>query len=99
MRNQNSLITKLTALTMALLFLVATNVTRVQAATTQNPTPQQVEAVIEDAFAGLVAFDVPRVMNNFAADAVLEDPAELRRWSEHKPSLPTCNRSPRFSIK
>jgi steroid delta-isomerase len=75
MRNQNLLITKLSALTMALLFLVATNVTRVAAATTQNPTPQQVEAVIEDAFAGLVAFDVPRVMNNFAADAVLEDPA------------------------
>ena len=75
MRNQNLLIIKLTALTMALLFLVATNVTRVEAATTQNPTPQQVEAVIEDAFAGLVAFDVPRVMNNFAADAVLEDPA------------------------
>lgn len=48
MRNQNSLITKLTALTMALVFLVATNVTRVEAAT----TPQQVEAVIEDAFAG-----------------------------------------------
>jgi steroid delta-isomerase len=38
-------------------------------------TSQQVEAVIEDAFAGLVSFDVQRVVNNFAADAVLEDPA------------------------
>ena len=32
------------------------------------------EAVIEDAFAGLVTFDVQRVVNNFAPDAVLEDP-------------------------
>jgi steroid Delta-isomerase len=30
--------------------------------------------VIEDAFAGLVAFDVQQVVNNFASDAVLEDP-------------------------
>jgi steroid delta-isomerase len=63
----------MTALAMALLFLVTTSVTRVEAAT-PNLTPQQIEAVIEDAFAGLVSFDVPRVMNNFAADAVLEDP-------------------------
>ena len=74
MRNQNAFVKKMTALAMALMFLVATSVTRVDAATTQNLTPQQVEAVIEDAFAGLVTFDVPRVMNNFAADAVLEDP-------------------------
>jgi steroid Delta-isomerase len=73
MRNQ-SLLIKVTALAMALMFLVDLSVTRVQAAPTQNLTPQQVEAVIEDAFAGLVAFDVPRVINNFAADAVLEDP-------------------------
>jgi steroid delta-isomerase len=73
MRNQ-SLFAKLTALAMALTVLVITNATRVEAAPTPNLTSQQVEAVIEDAFAGLVAFDVPRVMNNFAADAVLEDP-------------------------
>jgi Nuclear transport factor 2 (NTF2) domain. len=30
--------------------------------------------VLEDAFAGLVAFDAQRVVNNFASDAVLEDP-------------------------
>jgi ketosteroid isomerase-like protein len=75
MRNQNLLVKKMTALAMALVFLVAASVTRVEAAPTQNLTPQQIEAVIEDAFAGLVSFDVPRVMNNFAADAVLEDPA------------------------
>ena len=73
MRNQK-LFVKTTALAMALVVMVVTNVTRVNAAPTPNQTPQQVEAVIEDAFAGLVAFDVPRVMNNFAADAVLEDP-------------------------
>ena len=73
MRNQ-SLFAKMMALVMALNVLVVTNVTRVDAAPTPNLTSQQVEAVIEDAFAGLVAFDVPRVMNNFAADAVLEDP-------------------------
>ena len=75
MRTQSLFVKRMTALAMALFFLVATSVTRVEAAPTPNQTPQQIEAVIEDAFAGLVAFDVPRVMNNFAADAVLEDPA------------------------
>src|SRR5215203_6659003 len=65
---------KVTALAMALMFLVASSVTRVEAAATQDLTPEQIEAVIEDAFAGLVAFDVQRVINNFASDAVLEDP-------------------------
>src|SRR5215217_9279484 len=74
MRNQRLFIKKMTALALTLMFLVGTSVTRVEAAATQNLTSQQIEAVIEDAFAGLVAFDVPRVMNNFAADAVLEDP-------------------------
>ena len=74
MRNQSLFIKKMTALAMAIMVLVAASVTRVEAATTQNLTPQQIEAVIEDAFAGLVTFDVPRVINNFAADAVLEDP-------------------------
>jgi steroid Delta-isomerase len=74
MRNKSLLIKRMTALVMALVFMVAANVTRVHAAPTPELTPQQVEAVIEDAFAGLVAFDVQRVINNFAADAVLEDP-------------------------
>lgn len=73
MRNQKVFV-KMTALALALVVMVVTSVARVEAAPTPNQTPQQVEAVIEDAFAGLVAFDVPRVMNNFAADAVLEDP-------------------------
>src|SRR5215203_4783440 len=65
---------KVTALAMALMFLVASSVTRVEAAATQDLTPEQIEAVIEDAFAGLMAFDVQRVINNFSSDAVLEDP-------------------------
>lgn len=76
MKTQNLLVKKMTALTMALMFLVASSVTHVQAAPTQELTPQQTEAVIEDAFAGLMAFDVQRVVNNFAPDAVLEDPVD-----------------------
>src|SRR5215212_2007782 len=74
MRNQSLFVKKMTVLALALVFLISTSFTRVDAAPTPNLSPQLIEAVIEDAFAGLVAFDVPRVMNNFAADAVLEDP-------------------------
>ena len=74
MRNKSLFVKKFIALAMALLFLVASSVTRVEAAPTQELTPQQIEAVIEDAFAGLVTFDVQRVVNHFAADAVVEDP-------------------------
>ena len=74
MKTQGMFIKKTAALALVLLFVIASNVTRVQAAPTPDLTPPQIEAVIEDAFAGLVAFDVPRVMNNFADDAVLEDP-------------------------
>ena len=74
MRNQSLFVKKMTALAMALMFLVASSVTRVEAAATPDLTSEQIEAVIEEAFAGLVAFDVQRVVNNFASDAVLEDP-------------------------
>lgn len=73
MRKQSLFVKKMTAFAMALMFLFASSATRVEAAT-PDLTPQQIEAVLEDAFAGLVAFDVQRVMNNFAPDAVLEDP-------------------------
>ena len=75
MRKESLFVKKMTAVVLALMILVVTSVTRVEAAPTPELTSQQVEAVIEDAFAGLVAFDVQRVVNNFAADAVLEDPA------------------------
>lgn len=74
MRNQSLFVKKMTALAMALMFLFASGVTRVEAAAAPALTTEQTEAVIEDAFAGLVAFDTQRVINNFAADAVLEDP-------------------------
>ena len=74
MRNQSLFVTKMTALATALVFLVASSVTRVGAAPTPNLTSEQIEVVIEDVFAGLAAFDVQRVVNHFAADAVVEDP-------------------------
>lgn len=66
--------TKMMALATALTILFASSVTRVEAAPTPELTPQQIEAAIEDAFAGLITFDAPRVLNHFADDAVLEDP-------------------------
>jgi steroid Delta-isomerase len=74
MRNRSLFVKKMMALATALMFLITANVTRVEAAPNPELTPQQIEAVIEDTFAGLVSFDVPRVMNHFAADAVVEDP-------------------------
>ena len=74
MRNQSLFVKKMMALVMALMFLLTSSATCVQAAPTQDMTPEQIEAVIEDAFAGLAAFDAQRVLNNFAPDAVLEDP-------------------------
>jgi len=74
MNNQNPFLKKMAVLAAAFLILVASTATSVDAAPTPDLTPQQIEAVIEDAFAGLVAFDAPRVLNHFAADAVLEDP-------------------------
>ncbi len=74
MKTKILFVKKMMALALTLMFLTASSVTRVNAAPTQDLTPPQIEAVIEDAFAGLVAFDVQRVVNNFAPDAVLEDP-------------------------
>ncbi|HKR15402.1 MAG TPA: nuclear transport factor 2 family protein [Pyrinomonadaceae bacterium] len=73
MRYQSLILKKMIALALAFMFLIASSVTRVEAAT-PDLTPPQIEAVIEDAFAGLVSFDAQRVLNNFANDAVLEDP-------------------------
>lgn len=74
---------KMTALALALMILFASSATRAEAAT-PDLTPQQIEAVIEDAFAGLVSFDVQRVINNFAADAVLEDPVGTPPMQGHQ---------------
>lgn len=74
MRNQSLFLKKMTALTMALMFLVASSVTRVEAAPSYDLTSEQIESALEEVFAGLASFDVQRVVNNFASDAVVEDP-------------------------
>jgi steroid Delta-isomerase len=74
MRNNNSLTKKITALAMTLMALLAVSATRAEAAVPAELTPQQIEAVIEDAFAGLISFDAPRLLQHYADDAVLEDP-------------------------
>jgi steroid delta-isomerase len=65
---------KMTALVTALLFLIASSVARVEAAPAYDLTSEQIEVVIEDVFTGLAAMDAERVVNNFASDAVVEDP-------------------------
>ncbi|HEU4870636.1 MAG TPA: nuclear transport factor 2 family protein [Pyrinomonadaceae bacterium] len=70
----NVFLKKVTALALALMFLAASSLTRAEAVTTPDLTPEQIEAVIEDAFAGLVTFDAPRLLQHYADDAVLEDP-------------------------
>ena len=74
MRNQIQFVKKMTALAMALMFLIASSVTRVDAAATNSLTSQQIEAVIEEVFTKLAAFDAQGVVDHFAPDAVVEDP-------------------------
>jgi steroid delta-isomerase len=77
MRNQNLFLKnlkKMTALAMVLTFLVASCVTRVEAAAPYDLTPEQIETVIEKVFNRLAAFDAQGVVHHFASDAVLEDP-------------------------
>ena len=73
MRNQSLLVKRLMTLALTLMFLIASSATRVEAATPAL-TAQQIEAVIEDVFAGLITFDAQRVLQHFADDAVVEDP-------------------------
>lgn len=66
---------KMMALALVFVFVIGATARRVEAAAPAPAlTPAQIEAVIEDAFAGLVTFDAQRFVNNFSADAVLEDP-------------------------
>ncbi len=74
MRNQSLFLKKMTAMAMALMFLVVSSVTRVEAAAPQELTPQQIESVLEEVFTRLAAFDAQGVVNHFAADGVIEDP-------------------------
>jgi steroid delta-isomerase len=74
MRNINSLTKKITVLAMALMILITASATRADAAVPADLTSQQIEAAIEDAFAGLISFDAPRLLQHYADDAILEDP-------------------------
>ena len=52
-----SFVKRMTALAMALMFLVASNVTRVEAAPANNLTPEQIEAIVTDVFNKFAAMD------------------------------------------
>ena len=69
-----SFVKRATALGMALLFLVASNVTRVKAAPPNNLTPEQIEAIATDVFVKFAAMDAQGTANLFAADGTIEDP-------------------------
>ncbi len=73
MRNL-SLMKRMTALTMALMFLVASTVTRAEAAPTSNLTPEQIEAIATEMFNKFAAFDAHGTADMFAPDGTIEDP-------------------------
>lgn len=73
MRNL-SFVKRMTALAMALVFLVAANVTRVEAAPTNNLTPEQIKAIVTDMFNKFAAFDAQGTTDAFAPDGTIEDP-------------------------
>jgi len=72
MRNL-SVVKRMTALAMALMFLVASNVTRVSAAPV-NLTPEQIEALVTDVFEKFAAFDAQGTAALYAPDGTIEDP-------------------------
>ena len=73
MRNL-SFVKRMTALVMALMFLVAASVTRVEAAPTNDLTPEQIKAIVTDMFNKFAAFDAQGTTDAFAPDGTIEDP-------------------------
>jgi len=65
---------RMTAPAMALMFLVVSNAMRVEAAPTNNLTPQQIEAIATDVFNKFAAFDAQGTADLFAPDGTIEDP-------------------------
>ena len=86
MRNLSSLTKKISVLALAFMILMTASATRAEAAVPADLTPQQIEAIIEDAFAGLISFDAQRVLQHYADDAVLEDPVGTTPM-EGKPAI------------
>ena len=66
-------IKKMTALALALMFLVVSNVMRVEAAPANNLTPEQVEAVVRNMYDKFAAFDAQGTTDCFAPDGTIED--------------------------
>ena len=66
-------IKKMTALAMALMFLVVSNALRVEAAPANNLTPEQVEAVVRNMYDKFAAFDAQGTTDCFAPDGTIED--------------------------
>ncbi|HKU75719.1 MAG TPA: nuclear transport factor 2 family protein [Pyrinomonadaceae bacterium] len=66
-------IKKMTALAMALMFLVVSNVVRVEAAPANNLTPEQIEAIVRDMYNKFTAFDAQGTTDCFAPDGTIED--------------------------
>ena len=58
---------------MALMFLVASNVMRVEAAPANNLTPEQIEAIVLDMYNKFAAFDAQGTTDMFASDGTIED--------------------------
>ena len=73
MRNL-SFVKRMTALAMALMFLVAANVRRVEAAPVNNLTPEQIEALVTEVFEKFAAFDAQGTAALYAPDGTIEDP-------------------------
>lgn len=73
MRNL-SFVQRMTALTMALMFLVAANVTRVAAAPANNLPPEQIEAIATEMFNRFAAMDAQGTAALFAPNGTIEDP-------------------------
>ena len=73
MRNP-SFVKRMTALAMALMFLVLSTVTRVVAAPANTFTPEQIEAIVTEVFVKFAAMDAQGTANLFAPDGTIEDP-------------------------
>ena len=74
MRNESLFVKRMIALALALTFLVASSVRRVEAAPTPALTSEQIEGILQEAYNGFATFEVQQVVSLFAADATVEDP-------------------------
>ena len=74
MKNRSLFLKRTIAPAMALMFLVASNVMRVEAAPVNNLTPQQIEAIVTEVFNRFAAFDAQGTADMFAPDGTIEDP-------------------------